>query len=228
MGRYTITPVAAPPPPPPPPINGNLASLVVTGLSPAFSASVKTYSIARTSACSIPVVATLVDPTLKMYVSDVETASGASRSAWVCDGKTSIAIVIDKVWTEVGRYTINVVGAAPPPMPPAPPPAPVPPPPPPPPAFEPPPVMTPYPPPLPAAARGVAGGTATAVRFLEQTTFGPTAADIATVQSMGPDYWMAQQFLLPETGVADGLDVNQLRAQLFLNMANEPISCGSA
>jgi len=37
---------------------------------------------------------------------------------------------------------------------------------------------------------------------------------------MGRDNWIQQQFALPESQVPDGLDTNQTRAQLFLNMAN--------
>jgi len=59
-----------------------------------------------------------------------------------------------------------------------------------------------------------------AAHFLEQATFGPTAADVAVVQSLGYAGWLEQQFQLPETTIADGLDVNQTRDQVFLNMAN--------
>lgn len=59
-----------------------------------------------------------------------------------------------------------------------------------------------------------------AAHFLEQATFGATAADVAVVQSVGYGQWLSQQFQLPETAMPDGLDVNQTRDQLFLNMAN--------
>ena len=59
-----------------------------------------------------------------------------------------------------------------------------------------------------------------AAHFLEQATFGPTAADVAAVQLLGYAGWLEQQFQLPETTIADGLDVNQTRDQIFLNMAN--------
>lgn len=59
-----------------------------------------------------------------------------------------------------------------------------------------------------------------AVRFLERASFGPTAAEVAAVQSSGFQYWLAQQFLQPESVMPDGLDVGQVRARLFLNMAN--------
>ena len=71
-----------------------------------------------------------------------------------------------------------------------------------------------------------AGVTATpdeirrATHFLENATFGPSAPDITAVLTMGRDTWIAQQFALPESQMPDGLDTNQVRAQLFLNMAN--------
>lgn len=58
-----------------------------------------------------------------------------------------------------------------------------------------------------------------AVHFLEQATFGPTAADVAAVQSLGPSAWLQQQFQTPESPMPDGLDGSQVRAQLLANMA---------
>jgi hypothetical protein len=101
---------------------GTLTSLAVADLSPAFSPATRTYSIPRTSACSVPVTATLAVSTQRLHISNMETASGAMRQAWVCDGRTKIDVVIYTGWTESGRYTINVVNA--PPAPPPPPPAP--------------------------------------------------------------------------------------------------------
>ena len=71
---------------------------------------------------------------------------------------------------------------------------------------------------------GFAQGTdaTTAVHFLEQATFGPTAIDVATVQGMGPQAWLTDQFQLPESPLPAGLDSNQLRAQVYLNMATGP------
>jgi uncharacterized protein (DUF1800 family) len=40
--------------------------------------------------------------------------------------------------------------------------------------------------------------TATAQRFLQQAAFGPTSADIATVQSLGLQGWLNQQFAMPK------------------------------
>ncbi|MCA1584793.1 MAG: DUF1800 domain-containing protein, partial [Acidobacteria bacterium] len=59
-----------------------------------------------------------------------------------------------------------------------------------------------------------------AAHFLEQATFGPTAAEVAAVQAVGPQQWLNSQFQLSETTIAEGLDTNQVRNQVFLNMAN--------
>ncbi len=62
----------------------------------------------------------------------------------------------------------------------------------------------------------------TAVHFLEQATFGPTALDVANVQAVGPAAWIQNQLAMPESSVPDGLDGNAVRAQVYLNMANGP------
>ena len=72
----------------------------------------------------------------------------------------------------------------------------------------------------PASAQQVP--TAQAVHFLEQATFGPTTADVAAVQSLGPVPWLEQQMQAPESPMPDGLDSNQVRAQLFLHMTSGP------
>lgn len=59
-----------------------------------------------------------------------------------------------------------------------------------------------------------------AAHFLEQATFGPTAADVARVQTVGAAVWLNEQFGLPESQILDGLDSTQTRNQLFFNMAN--------
>ena len=77
-----------------------------------------------------------------------------------------------------------------------------------------------------AGGRAASGVAATpddirrATHLLENATFGPTAADITAVLTLGRDNWIAQQFALPESQMPDGLDTNQVRSQLFLNMAN--------
>jgi uncharacterized protein (DUF1800 family) len=61
-----------------------------------------------------------------------------------------------------------------------------------------------------------------AAHFLEQATFGPSAADVTQLQTLGYDGWLNAQFVQPETAIADGLDTNQVRNVLFLSMANAP------
>ncbi|MBM3819969.1 MAG: DUF1800 domain-containing protein [Acidimicrobiia bacterium] len=193
-------------------------SLVVANLSPAFAPAVTQYSIPRTSSCQVPVTVTLAYPTQhRLYIASGEVPSGVTRNAWVCDGRTKIDVVVYKVWTEVARYTINVVGQASTPPPSSP--SSLPPPPPPPePAPTPTSVSTPTGPlPVPVPA-----DLDTAVALLEHASFGPTAASVAAVQESGVEYWLAQQFQTPETVVPDGLNVGQLRTQLFLNMLNAP------
>lgn len=224
VGRYTVTPVVAPPPPPPPPPPA-LSALAIEGLMPAFSPATTAYTLQRTAACAVPVTATLSDATNKLYVSNTETASGAMRQAWVCDGKTKIDIVIYKVWTEVGRYTVTMVGEAPPPSmggggsggggg-----------------SYVPPPTgpTETYPTAAPAPIYNeVQPGIAptdlvTAARFLRQASFGPTPAELAAVQANGPAYWIWDQIKnKPASPLPNGLDISQLRAQVFNNMATGP------
>ncbi len=71
------------------------------------------------------------------------------------------------------------------------------------------------------AARHEQNAAASAVaQFLEHATFGPTAQEVVSAEGLGFDQWLNQQFLLPESPMPDGLDVNGVRNQLFLNMAN--------
>lgn len=218
VGRYTITLVDMPPPPPPPPAPvAYLTSLSVPNLSPAFSPAVTQYTIPRTT-CSVSASATLGDPAHKLYIASRQVASGQAATAWVCDGRTKFDVVVYQVWTEKARYTVTVVGEMPLPPPPGPPP---PPPPPPVPAFE----ANPQPSPLPAAPsdplpQEQPTDSATAERLLQQATFGPSASDFAAVKAMGVNRWLAEQFRLPAGGLADGLDNNQIRAQMILKMAN--------
>lgn len=80
----------------------------------------------------------------------------------------------------------------------------------------------------PPAARAGQGLAAPAVdrpgaaHFLETATFGPTDADVAAVQSMGPAAWLQMQLALPETPIAASTEGNAVRNQLFLNLANAP------
>ena len=58
-----------------------------------------------------------------------------------------------------------------------------------------------------------------AAHFLDQATFGPTAADVDAVVASGFEAWLDAQFARPESPMPDGLDVSGVRSQLFLNMA---------
>lgn len=58
-----------------------------------------------------------------------------------------------------------------------------------------------------------------AAHFLEQASFGPSPGDVAAVQAQGFEGWLIEQFHTPESAIPGGLDINQLRAQTFLNMA---------
>lgn len=61
-----------------------------------------------------------------------------------------------------------------------------------------------------------------AAHFLNQATFGPTAADIAAVRARGADQWLLEQFALPESPIADGLNTSGVRNAVFSNMATGP------
>lgn len=231
VGRYTVTPVqAAPTPPPPPPVSGKLTGLAVANLSPAFDPNVTAYTVPAPANCSVPVTATVADPTkpnLKLYISSTPATSGMQVNTWVCDGHSKVDIVIYDVWTEVGHYTITPVGTPVTPPPPTPNDPPVtpndPPPPPQPPASEPNPTPepTPVPPPLPSQVSPVTDHQAV-VRFLERASFGPTSASIAEVKQVGFDYWMAQQANLPASSLPDGRNIGPLISQQFLNMYGGP------
>lgn len=218
-GRYTITAVDQPAPPPPPPISGKLTGLAVAGLdlTPAFDPNVKDYTVPRPANCALSVTATAENSdhaNFKMYVGNNLTNSGTQASAWVCDNQTKAEVVIYNVWNEVGRYTITPVGdpvvVNPPPSDPNPPPSI------PPTEATPTPSPAPTPPALPGSYSPV--NKLSAVRFLEQATFGPTPADIAAVEQQGFDYWMAQQANLPASALPDGHDVSPLLGQQFMNM----------
>ena len=62
-----------------------------------------------------------------------------------------------------------------------------------------------------------------AARLLEQATFGPTAAEIARVRSLGAANWLAGQLAMPATPVADGGDSPEpVRDAWFLAMGHAP------
>jgi uncharacterized protein (DUF1800 family) len=221
VGRYTITLVDAPPPPPPAPVT-YLTALSAANLSPMFSPATTQYTIPRTSACSVPVSATLTDASHKLFVGGNQIASGATTNAWVCDGRTKIDVVVYQVWTERARYTITLVDAPMPTPTPTPTPTPNPTPTPTPaPTWEPAPEPSLIPSfandPLPAA---MPVDKYTAERLLSQATFGATHAELAAVQTKGVERWIAEQLQIPAGGMADGLDSNQVRVQMFHKLAN--------
>jgi uncharacterized protein (DUF1800 family) len=58
-----------------------------------------------------------------------------------------------------------------------------------------------------------------AAHFLNQATFGASAAEVTSVRAKGFQQWLAEQATLPETPIPDGLDTNGIRAAVFTNMA---------
>ena len=64
--------------------------------------------------------------------------------------------------------------------------------------------------------------TVAAARFLEQASFGPTAADLAWVKAQGMHAWLDRQFdpvLTPPSTLPDGLSVGETEARFFANLA---------
>jgi uncharacterized protein (DUF1800 family) len=63
-----------------------------------------------------------------------------------------------------------------------------------------------------------------AARLLEQGTFGPTAADIALVKTIGANAWITQQMGLPATPVVpgDAGSVDPVRKRWYMAMASAP------
>jgi uncharacterized protein (DUF1800 family) len=63
-----------------------------------------------------------------------------------------------------------------------------------------------------------------AARLLEQATFGPTAADIALVRSMGATAWINQQLGMPATPIVSGDagSVDPVRKRWLMSMATAP------
>lgn len=226
-GKYTITPVEqAPPPSPPPAISGKLTGLVAANLSPAFDPNVTQYTVPMPTNCSVPITATVLateaaNSNFKLYIGNSPATSGTPLNAYVCGSSATVDVVIYNVWNEVGHYKITASGT--------------------------PPVsgggssnggssggssggtIVTDPPqeqipsgPQPQLALPTASPVdkATAVRFLEQATFGPTQAEVAAVMADGPALWMAKQYNLPPTQLPTGLDANHILSQGFSNMAN--------
>src|SRR2546421_5032982 len=64
-----------------------------------------------------------------------------------------------------------------------------------------------------------------AVRFLEQSTFGPTPEAVAHLQAIGYDAWLTEQFALKPTPIArvtDKTSFDALQAAFFNNAVNAP------
>jgi uncharacterized protein (DUF1800 family) len=76
----------------------------------------------------------------------------------------------------------------------------------------------------PPAPPGINLGTVSAAdapRFLTQATFGPTASDIATLQSQGYSAWIAGQMALPESSHRAATDAD---AAAFPNTGQSPVT----
>jgi len=61
--------------------------------------------------------------------------------------------------------------------------------------------------------------TVAAARLLEQATFGPTAADIAQLKTLGAPAWLNQQFAMAPSALPVTTDMNTLRSTWYKNMA---------
>ena len=86
---------------------------------------------------------------------------------------------------------------------------------------------TPPPPPAnPGSNPGSGLGTADLawLRLLDQATFGPTAADLQRIKSLGVNGWLAEQFALPETAieVPAGGDNRVVQSQFLARLSTAP------
>jgi uncharacterized protein (DUF1800 family) len=143
-------------------------------------------------------------------------ASAVAPSTWL--GKTQPVRVwatgLGAIGSDIVNLSISASAPAPSPAPsPAPAPAPT-------------PSPAPSPAPAPAPVPGPGQGTANlaAARFLEQATFGPNAATVARVRSLGPDAWLTEQFGLAETAVATPSDgsTSTVAAQMLNRLTDAP------
>jgi uncharacterized protein (DUF1800 family) len=75
-------------------------------------------------------------------------------------------------------------------------------------------------PPDPGNGQGVAN--LSAARFLEQSSFGPTAADLAHVKQIGFDAWLTEQFAMAETQIADPSSNSNVRSQYLNRLSQAP------
>lgn len=141
-------------------------------------------------------------------------ASAVAPSTWL--GKSQPV----QVWATgagaigSGIVTLGVAAPAPAPSPtPAPSPAPA-----------PAPAPTPAPPSSPAPGPGQGTANVPAARMLEQSTFGPNAAAIARLQSLGTEAWLSEQFALAETPIALPTDngMSTVSAQMLNRLTDAP------
>ncbi|MCB1866449.1 MAG: DUF1800 domain-containing protein [Chromatiales bacterium] len=231
-GDTASLPVTPPPEPTPPDepeetaagSGGALASLVVAGLSPAFSGATHHYTMPDPPSCSVQVKATLANPQHQLQVQGNPTTSGSTVSAWVCDGHPKLSIVVYSNWTEVGRYTVYKASEGlPPDLP----------------------VDDGGGTPSPGGSEptigdggadsgsggGDAGGSpgsdyepsptgyAEAARMLSYASFGPDPESLNDFVDLGADAWLDAQFAMPASLIPNTGDMNGLRAQVFANMA---------
>ena len=82
-----------------------------------------------------------------------------------------------------------------------------------------------YPTPSPAPVYNEPQPMATAIdiqsaaRLLRQGAFGPTTTELQAAMAQGPNLWIWNQIKKPSSTIADGIDVNAVRATVFNNMA---------
>jgi len=111
VGRYTVAVqfgAGNPPPSDPPPATGTLSGLTAPGLLQSFAPGLHQYTVLMPAGGSLPVTATLADPSMQLYIQSSATPSGQTRNAWVAEGQP-VDIVIYQNWNEVGRYTLTPV-----------------------------------------------------------------------------------------------------------------------
>lgn len=67
-------------------------------------------------------------------------------------------------------------------------------------------------------------GNLEAARLLEQAAFGPSPVDLARVRHLGIEAWLAEQFSLPESGIANpgGLGSGLVQAQYLSRLSQAP------
>jgi hypothetical protein len=76
----------------------------------------------------------------------------------------------------------------------------------------------------PNPGTGLGTSNLSAGRFLEQATFGPTAADLAHLQQIGIDAWLTEQLSMPETQIVDpgAMGSGALQSQYLSRLSTAP------